>query len=133
MTHDDEQVGGENWHDSQAAVVAGGLAALVLLGLLGYGVMRVSRDSMDRPHQVVYPSTSVATTPSSGLKTPTSTSYPVPSVQTSQETGPPVTGPPTESPSDSPDGPGDSDGTQDTPTTIYNPYTTTTTANAGHI
>ena len=130
MTHDDEQVGGENWHDSQAVVVAGGLAALVLLGLLGYGVMRVSRDSTDRPHQVVYPSTSVATTPSSGLKTPTSTSYPVPSVQTSQETGPPVTVTPPESPSD---GPGDSGGTQGTPTTIYNPYTTTTTANAGHV
>jgi hypothetical protein len=133
VTRDDEQVSGENWHDSQAAVVAGGLAALVLLGLLVYGVMRVSRDSTDRPHEVVYPSTSVATTPSSGLKTPTSTSYPVTSVQTSQETGPPVTGPPTESPSDGPGGPGDSGGTQGTPTTIYNPYTTTTTANAGHI
>jgi hypothetical protein len=130
VTHDDEQVSGENWHDSQAAVVAGGLAALVLLGLLVFGVMRVSRDSTDRPHEVVYPSTSAATTPASGLKTPTSTSYPVPSAQTSQDTVPPVTGLPTESPSD---GPGDSGGTQGTPTTIYNPYTTTTTANAGHI
>lgn len=130
MTHDDEQVGGENWHDNQAAVVTAGLAALVLLGLLVYGVMRVSRDSTDRPPQVVYPSTSVATTPASGLKTPTSTSYRVPSVQTSQETGPPVTGPPADSPSgDS----GDSGITQDTPSTIYNPYTTTTSANAGHI
>lgn len=130
MTDDDERRGGESWHDSQAAVVAGGLAALVLLGLLVYGVMRVSRDSTDRPPEVVYPTTSVATTPTSGLKTPTSTSYPVPSVKTSQETAPPVTGPPTDAP---PDDPGDSGVTEDTPTTIYNPYTTTTTANAGHI
>ncbi|WP_319458081.1 MULTISPECIES: hypothetical protein [unclassified Mycobacterium] len=133
MTDDDERRSGESWHDSQAAVVAGGLAALVLLGLLLYGVMRVARDSTDRPPQVVYPSTSVATTPASRLKTPTSTSYPMPSVQTSQETTPPVTGPPTDSPSEDPGDSGDSGVTQDTPTTIYNPYTTTTTANAGHI
>ena len=130
MTDGDERRRGGNWHDSHAAVVAGGLAALALLGLLVYGVMRVSRDSTDRPPQVVYPSTSVATTPASGLKTPTSTSYPVPSVQTSQETRPPVTGPRRSAPSDDP---GDSGVTEDTPTTIYNPYTTTTTANAGHI
>lgn len=133
MTDDDERLGGENWHDSQAAVVAGGLAALVLLALLVYGVMRVSRDSVDRPPELVYPSTSVATTPASGLKTPTSTSYAVPSVQTSQGTLPPVTAPPAESPSDDPDDSGSSGVTEDTPTTIYNPYTTTTTANAGHI
>jgi hypothetical protein len=126
---DDERRGGENWHDSQAAVVAGGLAALVLLGLLGYGVTRVSRDSVERPN-VVYPSTSVATTPASGLKTPTSTSYPVPSVQTSQAIAPPVTGPPVDTPSEDPGGSG---ATPDTPTTIYNPYTTTTSTNAGHI
>lgn len=132
MTDDDERAGGEHWHDSQGVVLAGALAALILLGLLVYGVMRVSHDSVDRP-DVVFPSTSVATTPGSDRKTPTSTSYTVPSVQTSEATPPPVSEPSTESPSDDSDDSGDAEDSEDTPTTIYNPYTTTTTANAGHI
>jgi hypothetical protein len=127
---DDERGPGGHWHESPATVFAGGVAALVLLGLLGYGVMRVSRDSVDPP-AVVFPSTSVATTPGSTVKTPTSTSYLVPSVQTSQATAPPVTAPPPEPPS------GDSGGgvvTTDTPTTIYNPYaTSSSSSSAGHI
>ena len=125
--------GGDDWHDTQAVVVAGGVAALILLGLLGFGVMRVSRDSVDPPG-VVFPSSSAATTPASGRNSPTSTSYPMPSVQTSEATAPSITGPPTESPSDDPGGSGDAGVTQDTPTTIYNPYATpSSSSSAGHI
>jgi cytoskeletal protein RodZ len=132
VTDDDRWASGENWHDSQAVVLAAGLAALILLGLLVYGVIRVSRDSVNPPADV-FPSTSAATTPSSGRKSPTSTRYTVPSVQTSQANVPPISGSPTESPSDDPGGSGDAEVTRDTPTTTYNPYPTTTPTNAGHI
>ena len=56
------------------------------------------------------------------------TSYTVPSVQTSQD-NPIVTRPPTSTPSD--DAPGDE--TTTTSTTYTNPYLTTTPTNAGHI
>ncbi len=87
-------------------------------------VIRVSRDSVDPP-AVVFPSTSVATTPGvDGQRPSTSTSYLVPSVQTSEATGPPVTAAPPEPPTGR-FGPAGSR-PRTTPTTIYNPYATST-------
>jgi hypothetical protein len=125
---DDRPPRDESWHDSQPLVLASGVAALALVGLLVFAVMRVSDSSVDPP-EVGYPDTSVATTESS-YTTPTSTtSYPAPSVQTSEFTPPPAA-PPT----DAPPGGGDQPTTVDTPTTIYNPYAPTpSSGSAGHI
>ena len=117
--------------DNHSLVWAAGVAALLLVALLVYAVVRVSDESVDRP-AVVFPSTSVATTPGSGLKTPSSsTSYSVPRVTTSQETAPPAPPSTTEEPDDEDDEPSES--TEEEETTIFNPYATTTTGSAGAI
>jgi cytoskeletal protein RodZ len=118
-----------DWHDHQGVVWAAGVAAVVLLGLLVWGVLRVS-DQSSRPEvaTTLPPTTSQATT-STTLKTlsPT-TSYAPPRPQTSEPVAP-LPGPPS-----SEDAPG-GDWTPPNPsTTIYNPYAPTTTqGSAGHI
>jgi hypothetical protein len=125
---DDRRVGDESWHDSQPLVLASGVAALALVGLLVFAVMRVSDNSVDPP-DIRYPDTSASTTESS-FTTPTSTtSYTSPSVQTSEFTPPPPAPPP-----DAPSEGGDQPSPVDTPTTIYNPYAPApTSGSAGHI
>lgn len=116
-----------DWHDHPGVIWAAGVAAVALVGLLVYAVIRVSGGSSLLPGDAP-PAPSYATTSSTSKTTSTSTSYTVPSVQTSEDTGPPATVPSTE------DNPGsdDSDSTP-TSTTIYNSYGTTTPTNAGHV
>jgi len=117
--------------DNHSLVWAAGVAALLLVALLVYAVVRVSDESVDRP-AVVFPSTSVATTPGSGLKTPSSsTSYSVPRVTTSQEFAPPAPSSTSEE-SEEPDDEAD-EASEEEETTIFNPYATTTTGSAGAI
>jgi hypothetical protein len=124
VTDEDEQ---PDWHEQPGVILAAGAAALVLVGLLVYAVIRVSDGSSllpgDGPPAPTYASTSATSTTTS-----TTTSYTVPSVQTSEDTGPPATVPSTEG------DPGfDDSDTPTTSTTIYNPYGTTTPTNAGHV
>lgn len=109
-------------------VLASGVAALALVGLLVFAVMRVADNSVDPPN-VVFPDTSVASTTS--FTTPSSTtSYTTPSAQTSEFTPPPA--PPPAPPSDG--GPVDQSDAPTAPTTIYNPYATPTSqGSAGHV
>lgn len=106
-------------------MLAAGVAALILLAMIVYAVIRTS-DGSKTPETVPPPpasaTSSTYTTPSTS-----STSYSVPRVQTSQD-NPVVTGPPAEST----EGP-DDQGTTEPPTTFTNPYPTTTPTNAGHI
>ncbi|MDT5069292.1 MAG: hypothetical protein QOK02_5447 [Mycobacterium sp.] len=115
-----------DWHEQPGVIWAAGAAAVVLVGLLVYAVIRVSDGSSllpnDGPPAPTYASTSATST------TTSTTTYTVPSVQTSEDTGPPATVPSTE------DTPGfDDSDTPTTSTTIYNPYGTTTPTNAGHV
>ena len=125
MTDED---GRPDWHDQRSLVWAAGVAAAALIGLLVYAVIRVSSGSSLLPGDAPEV-TSGATTPSFTSKTSsTTTSYTVPSVQTSEDTGPPLIVPSTE------ENPGSDDsGSPTTSTTIYNPYGTTTPTNAGHV
>jgi hypothetical protein len=116
----------EDWHDHPGVIWAAGVAAVVLVGLLVYAVIRVSSGSSLLPGDDA-PAPSYATT-SSTTTTSTTTSYTVPSVQTSEDTGPPVTVPSTAGDS----GSDDSDTTTSS-TTTSNPYNTTTPTNAGHV
>jgi cytoskeletal protein RodZ len=119
---------GRGWHDHPGVTWAAGAAAVGLVGLLVFAVLRMSDGA--HPGGVALPATSAAsTTPASHQRTSTTTTYTVPSVQTSEATGPEVTGPPQEaSTADAPD-----DATSTTSTTIYNPYVTTTPPAAGHV
>ncbi|WP_051574129.1 hypothetical protein [Mycobacterium sp. URHB0044] len=115
-----------DWHDHPGVVWAAGVAAVALLGLLVFAVIRVSGGSSllpgDAPPAPTYASTSAT------KSTSTSTSYTVPSVQTSEDTGPPATVPSTD------DDPGSDDPeSATTSTTTSNPYGTTTPTNAGHV
>lgn len=123
---DDRRTDDTSWHDSTQAMVTGAIAALILVGLLIYAVVRVSGGSGDRPPLPnVVPSTSSATA-TSGLKTPASTSYTLPSAQTSEPVPLLPPGPPAvDAPANDPPAEETS-----TPTTIYNPYATTTQPNA---
>jgi cytoskeletal protein RodZ len=116
-----------DWHDHPGVIWAAGVAALALVGLLVYAVIRVSGGSSLLPGDAP-PATSYATTSSSTGRS-TTTSYTVPSVQTSEDTGAPVTGPPPEASTEDQSGPTETT----TSTTIYNPYSSTTPTNAGHI
>jgi hypothetical protein len=124
----------DGWQDNQSVVWAAGVAAVILLGVLIYAVVEMSGGSSDPPVPGA-PLPSYATTSGSRTSTSstTSTSYPVPSVQTS-ELSP---GFPT-APSASTDQPTDQVPDLDTPspttsTTIFNPYVTTTQPAAGHV
>jgi hypothetical protein len=121
-----DEDGQPDWHDHPGVVWAAGVAALALVGLLVFAVIRVSGGSSLLPGDA--PTATSLATSSTSESTSTSTSYPVPSVQTSEDTGPPVTVASTE------DDPGSDDSdTTTTPTTTSNPYGTTTPTNAGHI
>jgi hypothetical protein len=117
-----------DWHDHPGVIWAAGVAALALVGLLVYAVIRVSGGSSLLPGDAP-PAPSYATTSSTSTGTSTTTSYTVPSVQTSEDTGAPVTGPPPEASTEDRSGPTETT----TSTTIYNPYSSTTPTNAGHI
>jgi hypothetical protein len=122
-----DEDGQPDWHDHPGVIWAAGVAALALVGLLVFAVIRVSGGSSLFPGDDA-PAPSYATTSSTTTTTATTTSYTVPSVQTSEDTGPPVTVTSTE------DDPGaDDSDTTTTSTTTSNPYNTTTPTNAGHI
>lgn len=127
MWDDDRRPGDEPWHDNESVILASGVGALALVGLLVFAVTRVSDNSVDPPN-VGY-DTSVAGTTS--FTTPSSTtSYTTPSVQTSEFTPEPAQ--PPDAPSN--DGPGDQSEPPAAPTTIYNPYAPPTSqGSAGHI
>ena len=115
-----------DWHDQRPVVMTAGVAALILVALLVYAVIRTS-DSSKVPDTVPIPSSSA--TPSTYTTSSTSTtSYSVPRVQTSEDNpgapGSPPSGPPARSPT--PRMPSDEPSTSDR-------YTTTTSSSAGHI
>jgi hypothetical protein len=119
-----------SWHDREPVALAAGVAALVLLGLLTLAVIRMSHDTTDPEPYLAPVGSNGATTTSPTIKTLTSSSsYTVPSVQTSQDSGAPAT---TSSPSEAPP-PGGPYTEVPPPTTIFNPYATTTQGNAGHV
>ncbi|WP_099037649.1 hypothetical protein [Mycobacterium neglectum] len=79
MSSDDEP----NWQDQKPVVWSGGVAALLLVALLIFAVMRTS-DSSKVPETVPIPTSSA--TPSTYTTSSTSTtSYTVPRIQTSEE------------------------------------------------
>lgn len=120
-----------SWHDRQPVALAAGVAALALLAVLALAVIRMSNDTTNpAPYLGPVGSNGMTTTTSPTIRPLTSSSYAVPSVQTSQDTGAPVTTS-SEIPSPPVDGPLDPEVT--TPTTIFNPYATTTQGNAGHV
>lgn len=118
-----------DWHDHPGVIWAAGVAAVALVGLLIYAVIRVSHGSSLLPGGDEPTVPSYAITSSTSKTTSTSTSYTMPSVQTSEDTGPPVTVTSTEDDQ----GSDDSDATTTTSTTTSNPYNTTTPTNAGHV
>ena len=121
MTGDDEG----SWHDQQPVILTAGVAGLLLLALLVWAVINTADNSSRPPEPTMFPTSSVASSPYTTEST-SSTSYTVPSFQTSED-NPVITEPPS---STSPDeGPDD----DETTTPITNPYPTTTPTNAGHI
>jgi hypothetical protein len=114
--------------EHRGVIWAAGVAAVVLLGILVFAVVRMSA-SMDtvRPPGSPAPPTSVAGTSATTRRTAPSTSYPVPSVQTSQAGGPVVSDPADDAPAP------DDATTSSTSATTSNPYNTTTPTNAGHV
>ena len=116
-----------SWHDQQPAILAAGVAGLVLLALLVWAVIHTANQS-SRPPEPVDLAPSSAPSSTYTTKSTTSTSYTVPRIQTSQD-NPGVTGPPESTP------PADGAGGDETTTSITatNPYLTTTPTNAGHI
>ncbi|CAN5717822.1 hypothetical protein BH09ACT7_BH09ACT7_09330 [soil metagenome] len=126
---DDEDTG---WHNRQPVLWAAGAAAVVLLGLLVFAVIRMSQGSTTTPSRPgeFLPGYETRSSTRTSLSS-TTTTYAVPSVQTSEELpGAAVTssGPPPEPAPDS-----DSPSTTPTSTTIFNPYVTTTQPAAGHV
>jgi hypothetical protein len=119
-----------SWHDREPIALAGGVAAFALLALLAFAVIQTSHDATNPAPYVSPIGPSGATTTSSTIKTLTSSSYTVPSVQTSQDTGAPVT---TSSDAPPPPDGGSPYPEVTTPTTIFNPYATTPSQNAGHV
>jgi hypothetical protein len=115
-----------SWHDQQPVTVAAAVAGLVLLALLVWAVINTANKSSRPPEPADLPASS-ATSSTYTTSSRSSTSYLMPSVQTSQD-NPAVTGSP---PSTPVEGPGGDEAT--TSTTTANPYPTTTPTNAGHI
>ena len=124
---DDEP--GNDWHNQVSVVWAAGAAAVLLLGVLIYAVLQMSSGGAPGPPEPGAPLPSYAT-PSSTSGTTSTTSYAVPSVQTSE----PSPGMPSASTDQSTGQAPDTDtSTPATSTTIYNPYVTTTNPAAGHV
>ena len=104
MVGDDDE---PDWHEQQPLIVAAGVAALILVALLVYAVIRTS-DSSQSPATLPVPSSSA--TPSTFTTPSTSTtSYSVPRVTTSED-NPVVNPPPATPPSD---GAADDEATED--------------------
>jgi hypothetical protein len=120
-----------SWHDREPVALAAGVAAFVLLALLGFAVLRTSREATEpAPFYGPVPSNGAATTTTSPLiKTLTSSSYPVPSVQTSQYNPPPAPPSPSSSSEPPPGGPL----YPEVSPTIFNPYAPPPSSNAGHL
>jgi hypothetical protein len=120
-----------SWHDREPIALIGGVAAFALLALLAFAVIQTSSDATNpEPYLGPVGSNAATTTTPSTIKTLTESSYTVPSVQTSQDTGAPVTT--SSAPPPPPDG-GSFYPEVTTPTTIFNPYATTSSQNAGHV
>ena len=119
-----------SWHDREPVALAAGVAAFALLGLLALAVIRTSEEATDPAPYLSPAGSNGTTTPTSPtIRTLTTTSsYTVPSAQTSEDSGAPVTTPP-----DAPSGGSDVPDAPPPPTTIFNPYATTTQGNAGHV
>lgn len=119
---DDDGPGG-SWVDHDDLIWAAGLAALLLVALLVWAVLRMSTDVAERdgPSSPGITTTTSAGTSSTVRTGSSTTSYPVPRPQTSEPAlaPPPPPTDPTESAAPQPESP--------TPTTIYNPYAPTTT------
>ncbi|MET0473982.1 MAG: hypothetical protein ABW001_05020 [Mycobacterium sp.] len=113
-----------HWHDQRGVTWAAAVAAVALIVLLVVAVLRTG--SSNAP-SVAPPQVSEVTTSESavGSVSPT-TSYPVPSVQTSEDASP-------ELPSTGDATPQESPATATTSTTTANPYVTTTTQNGGAV
>jgi cytoskeletal protein RodZ len=112
------------WHDQQPLIMAAGVAALILIAILIYAVMRTS-DSSHAPPPL--PVTSSSDTPQTYTTPTTTTSYTVPRVTTSEDNPivPGSTPPLSSTREESPD-------TTSEDQTFTNPYPTTTPTNAGH-
>jgi hypothetical protein len=122
----------DRWHNQPTGVWAAGLAAAALLGLLIFAVVQMSGGGSPAPQPgAPLPSYQTSRSTSSGSTTSTSTDYPVPSVQTSEESpGAPLPGDQTTDQAPDVDGPTSAPSTS---TTIFNPYVTTTPPAAGHV
>lgn len=126
----DEQKPDSGWHNQASVVWAAGVAAVLLLGVLIFAVVQMSGGSPTSPPEPGAPLPSYATPSSTSGAGTSSTSYAVPSVQTSE----PSPGMPTATTDQSTEQAPDTDtATPSTPTTIYNPYVTTTNPAAGHV
>ncbi|CAN5146181.1 hypothetical protein BH09ACT8_BH09ACT8_08790 [soil metagenome] len=127
MTEDEP---GTGWHDQAAVVWAAGVAAVLLVGVLIYAVVQTSGGRSTSPPQPGGPLPTYATPSSTSGTSTSSSSYPVPSVQTS-ELSPGMPTATTDQPTEQ--APDNDTATPTTPTTIYNPYVTTTNPAAGHV
>jgi cytoskeletal protein RodZ len=133
VVDNEEPIDEQHWHDSRHAVIAAGAAAVLLLVILVWAVVRMAGDAT-RPRQFVPLGPSVATSPSTtgrSTSSSTSTSYGMPSVQTSEATPAPAP-PPSEAPTEDAPEP-ETSTTPSASTTIFNPYVTTTQPAAGHV
>jgi hypothetical protein len=114
------------WREHQGAVWAAGVAAVLLLGVLVFAVVRTSTDAV-RPGGVTTPagSSSDTTATSPTTASPTTTSYTLPNVQTSQaDVLPPAGVPPAPSTGRESDG----ELPPPTETTSVDPYAPSTTS-----
>ena len=123
----------KTWFERPPVIFSAGTAAIALVLVLIFAVMKTSQDSLAPPDSIAPPatsSTSQSWTPSSS----TTTSYTLPSVQTSEQNLAPPAPPPAgrEPTGEAPAEATDSD-TPTTWTTIFNPYVTTTPPLAGHV
>ena len=124
----------KSWFERPPVIFSAGTAAIALVIVLIFAVMKTSQDSMAPAESIAPPATSNTSeswTPSSS----TTTSYPRPSVQTSEQNlVPPAPPPPVErEPTDEATAEATDTEAPTTPTTIFNPYVTTTPPLAAHV
>jgi hypothetical protein len=113
------------WREHQGAVWAAGVAAVLLLAVLVYAVVRTSSDAV-RPGGVTTPASSSSDQTAASLTTASpTTSYTLPNVQTSQvDVLPPAGVPAVPSTDRAPDG----EVSPPTETTSVDPYAPSTTS-----